>query len=176
MTIKDKQTLLEEYKVCDSTVNRLDNLIWQMASILFPITLAGLAYFGLAASHTLDQFVVLVVVAIGSIILTLNWYFLSRQWAGYQKIAVYRMREIEHEIGNVWLYRYSGFTRLDAKSRINIISKTDNDEERERLEKINSFFRGFPFYGLFRSMTVLTILFVFAWLILIAREVYIIFF
>jgi hypothetical protein len=99
MPAKDHDVLLEEYKVCESTVNRLDHLIWQMASILFPISLAGLTYFGVTANHKTDQFIVLVVVASGSIILTLNWFYLSRQWASYQKVAIYRMREIEKEVG-----------------------------------------------------------------------------
>lgn len=176
MATKDKQVLLEEYKICDSTVNRLDNLIWQMASILFPITLAGLAYFGLSAQHTFSQFIVLVVVALGSVILTLNWYFLSRQWAGYQKIAIYRMREIEHELGSIWLYRYSNFIRLDKNSRNNLLRKTKTEAEKQKLEKVGGFFYSFPFYGLFKSMKILTTLFVFAWLVLIIREVYLVFF
>lgn len=176
MATKDKQALLEEYKICDSTINRLDNLIWQMASILFPITLAGLAYFGLSAQHTFSQFIVLAIVALGSIILTLNWYFLSRQWAGYQKVAIYRMREIEHELGSAWLYRYSNFIRLDKKRRNYLLSKTSIKSEKQKLEKVGEFFYSFPFYGLFKSMKVLAILFVFAWLVLIAREVYLIFF
>ncbi len=176
MPAKDRDALLEEYKVCESTINRLDHLIWQMASILFPISLAGLTYFGVTANHTLDQFIVLVVVASGSIILTFNWFYLSRQWASYQKVAIYRMREIERELGTIWLYRYSGFVRMDINWRKSKINETTDKDEKARLEKLYSFFVSFPFFGLFRSMRVLSSLFVIAWLVINAKEVVFTFF
>jgi hypothetical protein len=170
MPAKDHDVLLEEYKVCESTVNRLDHLIWQMASILFPISLAGLTYFGVTANHKTDQFIVLVVVASGSIILTLNWFYLSRQWASYQKVAIYRMREIEKEVGIIWLYRYNAFVRMDKEWRKSKIEKTSDKQEKERLEKLYSFFDSFPFFGLFRSIRTLSSLFIVAWLVIIIKE------
>ncbi len=172
MDVTTQAALLEEYKVCDSTVDRLDNLIWQMASIIFPITLAGLAYFGVSTQHTVNQFIILAVVAVGSIILTANWYFLSRQWASYQKVAIYRMREIERELGNMWLYRYSGFFRLEEEDRSEIVRNTADELEQKRLEKVQQKFHSPRFYGLFTSMAVLSALFILAWLVLIVREIF----
>jgi len=153
---KPQDVLIEEYKICDLTVSRLDSLIWQMASILFPITLAGLAYFGVNPSHTTSELFTLVTIAIGSSILLLNWWLLSRHWASYQKVTIYRMREIELEIG-AWLYRYTNFVRLEKKDRDYRIKITTNIEEQNRLKKLNDFFGKFPYFGLFRSMRIVTI-------------------
>ena len=166
--------MIEEYKVCDQTVSRLDNLIWQMAAIVFPITLAGLAYFGTNTSHTFSEFITLVVVAIGAIALLLNWYLLSSHWASYQKVTIYRMREIEQEIG-AWLYRYTNFVRLSTRERERRIKVASNPDEKERLTKLNGFFGKFPFFGLFRSMRIVTIIFISGWIALIIREIIIIF-
>ena len=38
--------LLKEYGFCDAQIGRLDALIWQTASLIYPISLAGFAYFG----------------------------------------------------------------------------------------------------------------------------------
>jgi hypothetical protein len=89
--------LMEEYRSCDDRVGRIDNLIWTMAAVVFPISLVGLSYFGINAQHTLEQLLIVTFVGFGSIALLLTWYFLSRQWHAYQKLAFYRMREIENE-------------------------------------------------------------------------------
>ena len=169
-----RESLIEEYKICDSTISRLDNLIWQMASILFPITLAGFAYFGISDVHTLNRLIVLVVVGSGSSILILNWYFLSRHWAAYQKVAIYRMREVERELGSIWLYRYSGFVRLSDKDRKQVIEESKNNAEIQRLRQFSTRFVKFPFYGLFRSMMIVSIVFIAGWIILILRETYLV--
>lgn len=169
------EVMLEEYKICDQSMNRLDNLIWQMAAIVFPITLAGLAYFGANQNHGISELVTLVVVAVGSTILLLNWYFLSRHWAGYQKIAIYRMREIETDIG-AWLYRYNGFISLSIEDRKQRIERTADSEEKERLGRIYQKFGRFPFFGLFRSMKLVTAIFILSWLALIGRETFFVFF
>ena len=95
--MEEQSMLIEEYKGCDEKVSRLDSLIWQTASVIFPISLAGFGYYGIATKHTYDQFIALLAVGIGSITLLLTWFFLARAWYGYQALAFYRMREIETE-------------------------------------------------------------------------------
>lgn len=166
--------LLEEYKSCDELVGRLDPLIWQMASILFPITLAGLTYFGVHEPQTLEQFIVMSTVGLGAITFILTWFYLSRQWYGYQKLAFNRMREIEAELG-LWHYRYANFIRLNAKRRKFHLEKSTN-EEKERFIALGKSFGPFPHFGLRRSMAVVTAIFVIGWVALIAREAYLLFF
>lgn len=174
MKAPSQEALLEEYKICDQAVTRLDNLIWQMAAIVFPITLAGLAYFGVNQGHGISELITLMVVAVGSTILLLNWYLLSRHWAGYQKIAIYRMREIEAEIGTR-LYRYNGFISLSPEDRRERIDKTLDNEEKEMFDKLYQRFGKFPFFGLFRSMKLVTSVFILGWIALICREIFFIF-
>jgi len=68
MPTKNQDALLQEYKICSDQVARLDNLIWQTGSIIFPITLAGFAFFGSTDQHTNEQLFVIIATAIGSMV------------------------------------------------------------------------------------------------------------
>ena len=52
---ENTDTLLKEYGFCDAQIGRLDALIWQTASLIYPISLAGFAYFGTSATHNPGQ-------------------------------------------------------------------------------------------------------------------------
>lgn len=166
----DKQSLLiEEYKGCDEKVSRLDSLIWQTASVIFPISLAGFGYYGISTNHTPDQFVVLLVVGIGSTTLLLTWYLLARAWYGYQALAFYRMREIETEL-DLWHYRYAKHMRQSKEERSRILSREKNKSLKERFERLDEQMEEIPKIGLKATIRVLTSLFVLGWLALLVRE------
>ena len=166
MAFEHKNALLQEYQQCDEKISRLDSLIWQTASVIFPITLAGFGYFGLSVNHTSEQFFILAAVSIGSITLLVTWYLLSRTWHSYQSIAFYRMREIEKEL-DLWHYRYSFFVRKSAKQRKIFLEHAENKDRYTKIEKSIS---GFYKVGLRATTTIITIIFVTGWLSLIIRE------
>ena len=168
MANEHQDALLQEYNSCDTQVSRIDTLIWQTASVVFPIALAAFAYFGLASTHTANQFFVALVVAIGSVTLLITWYLLSRQWYGYQVIAFYRMREIEAELG-LWHYRYSFFMRRPSAERKSVIELMD-DDEKARFQKMASHVGGFPRIGLRAAIKTITTIFLVAWIALLERE------
>lgn len=169
MSSEHQGVLLEEYKGCDEKVSRLDSLIWQTASIIFPLSVVGFGYFGLSSTHTTDQFLILVAVAIGSMTLLITWYLLSRAWYGYQSIAFYRMREIETELG-LWHYRYSLFMRKTSEERKIALEGIKNKEEKAQLEKLDSNVRGVSRVGLRVTTAVITGLFLIGWMALLIRE------
>ena len=144
MTPEYQAALLEEYRGCDNQVTRMDNLIWQTASVVFPITLAGFAYFGSSTVHTPDQFAIVAAVAIGSMTLLVTWFLLSRAWYGYQSVAYFRLREIETELG-LWHYRYSLFVRESPKNRRVAIEQIQDEEMKERFQRLENKIRTFPF-------------------------------
>jgi len=168
MASNHNKILLQEYQQCDEKTNRLDSLIWTMAAIIFPITLAGISYFGLSSTHTTNQFILVVIVGLGSITLLLFWYFLSRTWASYQSIAYYRMREIEKELG-MWHYRYSLFLRKTKFEQINFL-KTLDKKDKLQYEYVGKNVKGFVRIGLRKTTMVVVIIFVLGWICLIIRE------
>ena len=168
MSTEHQSALLTEYNDCSSKIGRLDSLIWQSASVLFPITLAGLGYFGLSTDHTHDQFFSLLAVAIGSITLVMTWLLLSRNWYFYQLISFYRLREIEAELG-LWHYRYTLFLRKSEDSREKMLESMKK-RDRERFQKLAEQRKDIPRLGLRRTMNFLTTLFITGWLVLIIRE------
>jgi len=168
MPPNNKTFLLEEYRDCSGKIGKLDNLIWQTASVILPITLAGFAYFGLSSSHTPNQFISVLVVGIGSITLLMAWFLLSRNWYFYQLVAFYRLIEIEIELG-LWHYRYALFLRESKQGREKALEKTTK-KEKERLQKLAEQQRDIPRIGLSRTMNFLTVIFSIGWIVLIVRE------
>jgi hypothetical protein len=168
ISLEYQDSLREEYRECSKKIGRLDTLIWQTASVILPITLAGFTFFGLSTNHTPDQFFVVVVTGIGSMALLISWYMLSRNWYFYQLIAFYRIREIEIELG-LWHFRYALFLRKSRKER-QLILEQMKGEEKERFENLAKNQPDIPRIGLYRTMTSLTLLFVAGWIALIVRE------
>ena len=163
-----QSALLEEYRSCSEQITRLDNLIWQTASIIFPITLAGFAFFGSSSKHTAEQFSVIVATAFGSIALLTTWYLLSIRWTVYERVAFYRMREIETELGLLH-HHYSSFARMSSNKRRLALKQMKNDEK-IRFEKMGNDVGNVPLIGLRRTTTIITFVFIIGWIVLMFRE------
>ena len=162
-------TLLKEYGFCDSQIGRLDSLIWQTASLIYPISLGGFAYFGTSSIHTPDRFFSLLAVAIGSITLILIWYLLSRLWFRFQSIAFYRMVEIEDEIGVMWRFRYSSFMGIPNKQRKKAHDQI-SEEKQSRFKKLEGRIGDFRGVGLRPTAMYVTLIFILGWLAITIRE------
>lgn len=174
MSTEQKDVLLQEYQSCHEHAEHLDKLIWQTASVIFPVTLAGLAFFGRSTTHTLDQFVVLLAVGGGSVTLLVSWYLLSRAWYSYQSIDYYRMREIETDLG-LWHYRYARFIREPKMSRA-VVLEGMSDEDKARLQKFEGHVSSqFTRVGMRATTTVISSIFVLGWVALIIRECFLVF-
>ena len=165
----NNDVLLQEYGFCDDQIGRLDSLIWQTASIIYPISLAGFAYFGTSSTHTRDRFFSLLAVALGSITLMVLWYLLSRLWFRFQSIAFYRMTEIEEEIGVMWRFRYSSFMGIPNRKRRKVLNEL-SDEKQPRFKKLDNRIGNFRGVGLRPAAMYLTLIFIIGWLVITIRE------
>jgi len=166
---ENTDTLLKEYGFCDDQIGRLDALIWQTASLIYPISLAGFAYFGTSSSHTSDKFFSLLAVAVGSITLMAIWYLLSRLWFRFQSTAFYRMVEIEEEIGVMWRFRYSSFLGISNRRRKKALDEM-GDEKQSRFKKLDERMGDFRGVGLRPAAAYVTSIFILGWLAIIIRE------
>jgi len=166
---ENTDTLLKEYGFCDDQIGRLDALIWQTASLIYPISLAGFAYFGTSSTHTSDKFFSLLAVAVGSITLMAIWYLLSRLWFRFQSTAFYRMVEIEEEIGVMWRFRYSSFLGISNRRRKKALDEM-GDEKQSRFKKLDERMGDFRGVGLRPAAAYVTSIFILGWLAIIIRE------
>ena len=170
MPIKETtDTLLKEYEFCDTQIGRLDALIWQTASLIYPISLAGFAYFGTSSTHTPDRFFTLLAVAVGSITLMVIWYLLSLLWFRFQSISFYRMVEIEDEIGVMWRFRYSSYLGIPNRQRKKSLDQI-SDEQQSRFKTLESQIGDFRGVGLRPAAAYVTLIFIIGWLAIIIRE------
>ena len=173
MSSDRENILLQEYILCNEQIGRLDSLIWQTASLLFPITLAGFAFFGTLSKHTAEQFFTLLAVAIGSITLLVIWHSLTRLWFRFQSIAFYRIQELESELG-LWRFRYSAFLGKPSPKRKAELAEMDVDVH-ARFQKLENRFGNFRGIGLRHSATSMTIIFILGWVGLVIREYFLTF-
>lgn len=162
-----QESILLEYKICDSQVSRIDRLIWQTASIIFPITLAALAYFGSTLNISYREILIEIIVAIGSISIMLIWSQLALQWHGYQAIAFHRMHEIEKELG-MWHYRYSLYLRLPSEKRQDFIQllsqESESQENVARYRKAEEEVIKFGRFSVRLAIKLITLISVIAWI------------
>ncbi|WP_420629734.1 hypothetical protein [Candidatus Leptofilum sp.] len=166
---KRQELLLEEYKLCKSRVARIDSMIWQIAGIVFPITLAGLGLLGVVSQHNFETFFTVLVTGVGSICLLLTWYFISQRWYAHQKITLHRIVEIEPQLG-FWIFRYNRYLRLSQEEKKKFL-ETLSPEEKEQLEELSAKHKNlFPNFTFRNSRKAITALFILGWVVLIVRE------
>ncbi|PKN93747.1 MAG: hypothetical protein CVU44_07995 [Chloroflexi bacterium HGW-Chloroflexi-6] len=168
MTDKNVDALLREYDICDRQVERADNQTWQMASVILPLSVAGFAYFGMTPNHTPELFLILLVVAIGSITLITTWWLLARSRNTYRYVALYRMREIESELG-LWHYHYTYFIGKSRKEQKTFVKELKDNKQ--RYQALESQVNSTTHFGFRRITSLIAFMFIAGWLILLIREI-----
>ena len=133
--------LVEEYKLCHDYATHMDSIAWQMAAILFPVSLASLAYlFSLSGPRNVLGLVVIVIISAISVTVLWIWLELFKRWLAYQQIAYHRMAEIEKKLG-LWLITYGQILRGSGELDSQIRQESEDDEHYRRLL---SRFKQFP--------------------------------
>jgi hypothetical protein len=173
MSDDDKTLLLEEYKICHERIGRFDTIIWQIAAVIFPLSLAGIFYFGTSEIHSSERFLVVFASAAGSTSIILSWHFLSREWIKYQYITLRRAREIEGDL-NFWTYRYTNYVSSSKIQRRRIEDLCD-DEEKIIYFRLNKDYKVSSFIGYPRIMMTVVYVFIIGWIGVILREGYFVF-
>jgi hypothetical protein len=165
---KNIEALLQEYKSCNDQVSRLDTIVWHTASVIFPISLAGLAYFGVFSNYSRYQLIITIAVAIGSIVMQLMWLLVYRQWHCYQAIAFYRMREIEVELGLLH-YRYSYYMRESKDVRSKMFNSIIEKKEKDKFETFINYMSSLPRFRIRarKAFTIIAIVLMSSWVGLI---------
>jgi hypothetical protein len=151
--------LIEEYKLCHDYATHMNSITWQMAAVLFPVSLAGLAFmFSISSNPGLLRLMLVVVVSSISITTLWAWLQLFMRWFSYEQIAFYRMAEIEEELG-LWLVRYGEALR-----------KAEHTLTKERYKRLTVKFAQFPRKGTREIVRLVVSVLIAGWVILSAFE------
>lgn len=109
---KKVDILLTEYEVCLNDVSQLDSDIWQSSYIFLGISIVGFTILLQAQAHNWAEIAVHVIVSAVGISLVIIWMKLCSGWLRLIHVNLYRMREIEEELG-MWrerlIYYLEGF-------------------------------------------------------------------
>jgi len=111
-----EQILLEEYKLCQEHVSRLDQTIWTIGSIIGLGSLGIIA--GLIATTARNE---TIVGAVGAGLLVVVafwiWFYMARRLWGIQRIIILRMRHIEMSDLSIFKTRYIDYADCKSKAR-----------------------------------------------------------
>ena len=94
------QVLLMEYELLDSHWTTLHQRIWMSALVLIGLTMVGVAFLAVGMNPG-EAETLRVIGLVGGVaaLITVGWWLLQRRIHTLQRIAEYRKREIERELG-----------------------------------------------------------------------------
>jgi hypothetical protein len=112
--------------------------VWQTASIFIALSLAGIALLGQSADPSWGRFFLVATIGIASVFILHSWARILRRWTSYDRITLYRMREIETDLG-MWKNRYIDdldYFKANGVHREEYLKSTA--EAHERLDRLTS--------------------------------------
>lgn len=127
-------TMLTEYQACLTDISQLDSDIWQSGTVFIGLSLAGVALLGQTNVRNWIDLLSQIGIALVGIVLLMVWRRLYLRWLFIIHVDFYRMKEIEIEIGSLWMNRYLNY--LDKE----VIDDDLDDLERTRLNALKQAF------------------------------------
>ena len=123
--LRNKNLLLKEYELCQSSAQRLELTIWQTFAAIGVVSIATLVAVAKAPPDT----VVAVVIGFLVIATTWIWWCMARRWWSIQHATFLRMRHIEECIGSLYQMRYVKY--LDELRKLRQESDCEGQRELE---------------------------------------------
>jgi hypothetical protein len=135
-----------EYQVGLELFKMQNTQAWQTFSITSTLALLGLAFIGQfkASSGEIETWPVTVVVGAGMIIILIGWLVLANRWWAFAQQELYRMREIERDLG---LYMVRQGTWLREPGKLDPAEQkelAENPEAKEKCTAVRARFKSFP--------------------------------
>ena len=158
--------LLKEYELTQAAYYEIEKNVWTSASIFVVTSLGGISILATVREHNWASFAMVGGVALASILVLWTWLNITRRWWDIQNVHLYRMYEIETELG-MWKSRYVDY--LD-KSRIfgrRLPADPTNDP---RLYALDQAIPRYSQARVHRRMRLLLLILMTGWLALIVRE------
>jgi len=105
---RDEQTediLLKEYELAQNAFCDLERNVWQTAGIFVVLSIGGISLLLTLRDHNWPNFAIVVGIGLVSILVLWLWRGVIFRWWGLEDVLLYRMGEIESEVG-MWMRQY----------------------------------------------------------------------
>lgn len=168
-TSQDQQAgevLLKEYELTQTAYYEIEKNVWTSASIFIVTSLGGISILATIREHNWANFVMVGGIGFASILVLWSWANITRRWWDIQNVHLYRMQEIEAELG-MWKARYVDY--LD-KSRIFGQRSRAEEASEVRLFRLDQRIARYSRARVHRRMRLLLVILITGWLALIVRE------
>jgi hypothetical protein len=153
----DRDKLLEEYKLCQDTVTRLEETVWKTSTAM------GLGSFGsLVALISLNQRPKqssILILGLLVFFTSLIWWFMAKRWWNIQHATFLRMKHIEESLH---FFQVSYIYHKDRK--LNLCDKSKGfDIPDSHIEELNKLDRKFHRWGVQSWLRLLPFLILYSW-------------
>lgn len=168
---QNNDTLLKEYEFAQNAFYELERNTWQTASVFVVLSVGGISLLLTLNQHTLTSFFMVFGISVISSLILWVWLGVTERWWSIQSVYLYRMEEIEVELG-MWKQRYIDYldtTRIFKLSDEQILVgnlKGEND----RILNLDKTIHRYSKALVRRRMRFLVSLLVIGWLALVIQE------
>lgn len=166
---QDEQTqdiLLKEYELAQTAFHELEKNTWQTAGIFVVLSIGGVSLLLTRNQHDWTNFFIVTGIGLISILILWLWYGgIYYRWWALQGVFIYRMREIETEIG-MWKERYIHYLNVTRTWK----RPYALGDEKDRLARLDSEIRHYATASARARMRALVFALILGWILLIIYE------
>jgi len=158
--------LLKEYELTQTAYYEIERNVWTSASIFIVTSLGGISILATIREHSWANLAMVGGIGLASVLVLLAWRSITRRWWDIQNVHLYRMQELEAELG-MWKARYVDY--LD-KSRLLGKRPPARPASEGRLFRLDQAITSYSRARVHRRLRLLLSILITGWLALIVRE------
>ncbi len=134
-TAKQTEILLKEYELCTTEVRQMEGLVWTTAGALGLVSIIGIGFLSNALPQNAQFYDYLLRIGIALLSMSLVWIWrtMTSRWHSIQRVMIYRICEIEEELG---MYKERYVEYLDKA--ILKGKKSDNPQVSEMISEMTT--------------------------------------
>lgn len=165
---RDEQTediLLKEYELALDSFCDLERNVWQTAGIFVVLSVGGISLLVTLKDHSWPNLAIVAGTGLISILVLWLWRGVILRWWGLEDVFLYRMEEIESEVG-MWMRRYVHYldeTRISKR-------KPALPQGDDRLSRLDQAISGYGTAKVRFRVKVLIHVLMLGWVLLVVRE------
>ena len=166
------ERLLKEYELSQNAFYEMEKNTWQTASVFVFLSIGGVSLLLTLTQHSAENLIVVTGIGIASSIILSIWLGVTERWWSLQTVLLYRMEEIEAEIG-MWKQRYIDYldTSRLRNSPISLTYSESVTAEKDRFQRLDTAIPNYSKAFVRKRMRLLVRLLIVSWLVLIMREI-----
>ena len=161
-----EEILLKEYELAQTAFYEIEKNVWNTANIFVVLSIGGISILVTLSQHNWANLAVVAGIGLVSISILWIWRGIIRRWWDIQNVHIYRMEEIETQVG-MWKSRYIDYLDTTRILRRQPLLKHPSGD---RLSKLDQEISHYSSVRVHHRIRLLIGVLMFSWIALIVRE------